>query len=430
MKLKKYLILSILLLFYFCLLNIQIFAKEPEIVANNAIIYSLDNDQILYHKNEKLSSYPASITKILTALLVIENGDLEDELQMSSKALNLEENSSNIGMKKNEKITVKDALYGLLLESANEIANELSYYLEKKLNQKYVDLVGEKLKSLGLTDTAFKNPSGLHDGNHYTTAYDMAVIAKEAFSNPTFREIITSISYTIPQTNLTGRRDLFSSHKMLYSSFEYYHKSVLGGKTGFTSEAGNTLVTFASMNQINVVVVVLKSNTNNVYKDTYRLLEYAFKHFSKKIVIQKDTIVDEVSVIYKNETFDKVRVVLDSDFSLVLPDELVTTNILENKNKDFEVKISLPKELHDSVSQGDLIGTIKVYQNTKLITSANLLAQNSVELPASKTNIPIIPAQDQYAFYLLNNVLFYISLACLAFLSYALYILKKEEKKI
>lgn len=251
--------------------------EKPTIQAQGAVLYDATNNQFLFEQNADTRYYPASITKLLTALLVLEKCNLNDVVTFSESAVtNLESGAVTLGVGAGDRLSVKDCLYGLLLKSANEIANGLAEHVSGSVSA-FADLMNQKARSLGCTNTNFVNPNGLNNANHYTTARDMALIAKAVFDNPTLCQIDSTINYSFPPTSKGPTvRNLTMGHKMLNpANTAYYYPGVIGGKTGYTSLAGNTLVTCAERDGVRLIVVILKSRQSH-YTDTKALLDYGF----------------------------------------------------------------------------------------------------------------------------------------------------------
>lgn len=248
---------------------------EPTIQSEGAVVMDAATGTVLYGKNQNTRYYPASITKLMTALLVLENCQLGDTVTFSKTATeNLEAGAVSLKLTEGDKLTVEQCLYGLLLKSANEVANGLAEKVSGSVSG-FTSLMNQKAAALGCTGTHFVNPNGLNDTNHYTTPYDMALIARAAFQNDTLRKIDTTLSYKFPATKNAGERTITMGHKMMYSTDSRYYPGIIGGKTGYTSKAGNTLVTGAEKNGVRLIVVVMKSKSTH-YADTKALLDYGF----------------------------------------------------------------------------------------------------------------------------------------------------------
>ncbi|MCI8888489.1 MAG: D-alanyl-D-alanine carboxypeptidase [Hungatella sp.] len=249
------------------------------IQAEGGIVMDADTGTVLYGKNIHTAYYPASITKILTALIVIERCDLDEMVTFSHNAVyNVEAGSTSAGLDEGDVLSVRDCLYALLLRSANEAANALAEHVAGT-TESFAELMNAKAASLGCQNSHFANPSGLNDPNHYTTAYDMALIGRAALSNDTFMEIDATLYYDLPVTrnNKEGLR-IYPGHKMIKKNMPEYYSGALGGKTGYTSLAGNTLVTFARRDEMTLVAVVLNGHSTH-YSDTKAMLNFGFRNF-------------------------------------------------------------------------------------------------------------------------------------------------------
>ncbi len=250
------------------------------IQAAAGVVLDMDTGAFLYSKNCDRQLYPASITKILTCLLVLENADLDAVMTCSSIVYELEENASNTGLSEGEQMTIRDALYTLMLESANDTANALAEYVGGSM-EGFAQMMNDKAASLGCTGTHFSNPSGLSADDHYTTARDMALIARAAYNNEAFRTICGTVEYEVPPTNMYEEtRYLLNHHQMMRAVKEFYSSWCPGGKTGFTQKAWNTLVTYAEQDGKRLVCVLLHGNgADQNYLETIDLLRYGFNNF-------------------------------------------------------------------------------------------------------------------------------------------------------
>ena len=252
----------------------------PSINSDAAIVMEASTGLILYEKNIYEKYYPASITKIMTTLLALENCGLSETMTMSHEAeWNVDFNSSRIGLVEGEQISMKDALYAVMLESANEVAYGVAEHVAKGTVSDFAQMMNERAKELGCTNTNFVNPHGLHDNNHYTCAYDMALISKAAISIPEFRTITGTRTYQIPPPNKNVLRYLANHHRFIRKTLTY--DGAIGGKTGGTDEAKTTLVTFAERNGLLLIAVVLHVDTAlHAYEDTAKILDFGFENYS------------------------------------------------------------------------------------------------------------------------------------------------------
>ena len=252
-------------------------ANAPEIASEGAVLYNATSGKFLYEKNANHQYYPASITKFMTALLVLENASQDDTVVFSSAATeNLESGAVNLEVAKGDRIKVRDCLYGLMLKSANEVANGLAEHVSGSVPS-FAKKMNRRAKELGCTNTNFVNPSGLNNAKHLSTPHDMALIAKACFDRADFRAIDRTVSYHFPATQKRPNgTDIVMGHRMISSGNADYYPGILGGKTGYTSAAGNTLVTCAERNGVRLIVVVMKSRKTQ-YSDTRALLDYGFQ---------------------------------------------------------------------------------------------------------------------------------------------------------
>ena len=250
-------------------------AIPPDIKSQGAAVYNANTGEFLYEKNGDRQFYPASITKIMTTLIVLEQANLNDTVVFSRAATtNLEAGATRLGVSEGDKMSVRDALYGTMLASANEVSNGLAEYVGGSIAG-FSSMMNARAREIGATNTNFVNPSGLNNQNHVTTAKDMARIAAEAFRNPDFRVIAGTKVYNFPAIKTKAEVTPIKMHHRMVNGSDNY-PGVIGGKTGYTRSAGNTLVTCAERNGVRLIVVVLKSPSTH-YADTRALLDYGFE---------------------------------------------------------------------------------------------------------------------------------------------------------
>jgi D-alanyl-D-alanine carboxypeptidase len=249
--------------------------KQPEIQSEGAAVMDASTGALLFSKNGETRYYPASVTKLMTALLVAETCNLSEIVTFSKTATtNLESGAVTLGLTEGDKLTVEQSLYGLMLKSANEVANGLAEHVSESVGA-FSALMNARAKELGCTGTNFVNPNGLNSSGHYTTPHDMALIAGAAFRNDTVRKVSSTLSYQIPATKKASARTVTAGHKMMNPGDSRYYPGVIGGKTGYTSLAGNTLVTCVEKNGVRLIAVIMKSKSTH-YEDTKSLLDYGF----------------------------------------------------------------------------------------------------------------------------------------------------------
>ena len=261
--------------------------NENSLTSSSAVLMDADTGLILYNKNMTDKHYPASITKIMTTLLAIENSSPDDVVTFTSdEVLNLEYGASNIDTQVGERLTIEQCLYAIMLASANEVCNGVADFVSGDI-ESFGKLMTARAKELGCVNTNFTNPNGLHSDDHYTCAYDMALIGQEALKNETFRKVANTATTYIDKTNKYQARYLTNHHNMInaYSTSAFLYEDCIGGKTGYTSAAQSTLVTFAERDGMTLICVVMqggssKTNINqNIYTDTISLMEFGFNNY-------------------------------------------------------------------------------------------------------------------------------------------------------
>ncbi|MCM1284207.1 MAG: D-alanyl-D-alanine carboxypeptidase [Muribaculaceae bacterium] len=271
--------------------------EGPGVSCPSAIVMEVNTGTVLYAKKSHKKRYPASITKILTALLAVESCGMDETVVFSADAVYKNEgDTSNIARDLNEEMTMEQCLYAVMLESANECAYAVAEHIGQKQGGDYstfIEMMNARASALGCKDTHFNNCNGLPDEEHWTSAYDMALIAAEAYRNETFRIITGSESYTIPPTNKhKDPTPCHNHHKMVYpwrGDSHYLWENVTGGKTGYTTAAKNTLVTYAEKDGLSLVCVVMNADTPNHYTDTRTLLDYCFDNFQALNISENET---------------------------------------------------------------------------------------------------------------------------------------------
>ncbi len=340
------------------------YPEEPEIYGKAAILIDADTGAILYEKNSYEKLYPASITKIMTGLLAVENCSLDEMVTYSANAVNsLPYDASRYGVVPGEIVSLKDSLHMLILCSANEVAIGLAEHVAGS-EEEFGKLMTERAKAAGALNTNFVNASGLHDENHYTTAYDMAMITKEALKNPTFANVLCSSTYWISPTNKVNyENQIWHTHRMLVNTRESYYQYARGGKTGYTDQAGRTLVTYASKDGMNLICVVMFSDSDNVCKDTRKIFEYGFNNFKKV-----------------NAASDETRFGQSQDSYFIANKELFQySGQLLQFSSDY---ITIPKDAslsqmgyyidYDSATADDTVATIRYYIGNHFLGKATL----------------------------------------------------------
>ena len=325
----------------------------PEIGAEAAILMEVNSGTVLYSKNIHAKLYPASITKILTALIVAENCDMNEMVTFSSEAIhsiNWREDA-NLGINAGDSITMEQCLYGLLVGSANEVAYAMAEHICGPGNvEGFSEMMNQKAKELGCTDSNFITPNGIHDENHYTSAHDMALIAQAFFSNEMLSKMSCTTSYHVPQTSTQPREDMivWAKSKLLPGK-EYEYEYLVGTKTGYTDDARQTLVSCAEKNGMKLVCVILKEESPAQFTDTIELFNYGFDNFYAAPVAENDTNYSiDTSGFFSSDTdffgSSKPILHLDPDAYIIIPDtvdfsEITSSLTYENLEQDEIARI-------------------------------------------------------------------------------------------
>lgn len=298
----------------------------PDITAESAILMDARTGAVLYEKAADVKRYPASITKVMTALLAIEKCKMDDIVTFSSEAVNgIEAGSSTAGINVGAQLTVEDTLYALMLVSANEAGAALAEHISGS-SEEFAKLMTARAKELGCTNTNFKNPHGLPDEDHYTTAQDMALILQKAMEYEEFRKIAGADTYTLKKSDtLTHTLELWNHAKILRENSEYYYEPVEGAKTGFTQAALNTLVTYAKKDNVELICVILKDyGADSSYYDSTALYKWGFekvKGLTPLTAFQLDTVIsqDETLKAKEKKEIQSLTLSFDSDYYLLVP---------------------------------------------------------------------------------------------------------------
>lgn len=274
----------------------------PLIGAEAAILMEADSGVILYEKNIHARLYPASTTKLMTGLLALENSTMDEVVTFSNDSIhNVESGSSRIGIDVGEQLTMEQCLYGLLLGSANEVAYAIAEYIGGSYDD-FVQMMNDRAAALGCQDTHFANANGLPQKDHYSSAYDLALIARECFQNESLATIAGSTRYVIPPTNKQSEERKLDNHHLMLPGFKYEYEGVICGKTGYTSEARQTLVTLAQRQDMRLICVIMREEAPDQFLDTQKLFDYGFNQFQKCNVADKEQryMLDSATFFHTN----------------------------------------------------------------------------------------------------------------------------------
>ena len=361
---------------------------------------NLDKDVVVYSKNADKKMYPASLTKIMTAMVVLDNVEDLDNTKFEAPLVVFDElygqGASSVGLSRGEITTVTDLLYSLMLKSACESAGILAYHVGGESITNFVSMMNDKAQEIGCTGTRFANPHGLYDDNQYTNANDMAKIAKYAIENyPKLVEIACTAEYEMKPTNYqdAGWAHIYHTNSMLNRSSSYYYQYAKGFKTGTLDESGRNLCTLGSRDGNNYLLITMGSplydeEGNAVYHhyDDHKMLyEWAFDNFEYKQIVQANQEITELQVRF-GDGADFVRLVTGSDYSCMWLKTIDTTRL----KADIRIDESLLNEdgtITAPIAKGQKFGTYSLSLSGEEICSVDLTAQNDVQMSMLAYNI-------------------------------------------
>ena len=353
--------------------------------SQGAVLMEMETGSVLYDKNMNERMFPASITKILTAILVLENcDDLSKTTTASKYAIESIPNGyTTAGIKEGESFTIEQLLEVMMLKSANEAATILAEFVSGSV-QEFSKLMNDKAKEIGALNSNFLNANGMHDENHYSTPYDMALIERYCMQNKEFRRISGLTSCTLPNTPLYDGepRTFKNTHAFLLPDSPNYYKYAIAGKTGYTTPAKNCLVTCTNKDGFELVALILHAEgkvegVSARYADTKKLLDYGYENYEIVKVLEKDEVVEQVNIKTENGSKEKLNLVLAEDVM-----------ILSSKNKKIDVKKGKVKldEITLPVDKGEILGTVQYVINNETFRE-NVVAEKSIPIKENVSKI-------------------------------------------
>ena len=343
--------------------------EELELNARIALIYDRASGRVLYEKNGDKQTPMASTTKIMTAIVVLENTNLKDIVTIDSKSASI--GGSRLGLKKDDKVTINDLLYGLMLRSGNDAASALAIYVGGSI-QNFADMMNNKAEELGLTNSHFVVPHGLDDEGHYTTAHELAKITDYALKNETFKKVVSTSNTTI---SINGNlKQINNTNKLLNSV-----SGVYGVKTGFTNGAGRCLVTAWEKNDMDIITVIIGADTNNLRTtDTKKLIEYVEKNYE---LVNIKEIIEEEFEKWKKINTGRIFVEKGSKNSVeLLLEEMNFENMIINKTdiNKIDIKTDMLYSLKAPVKQNEIIGTLEVLVDGENISTLEIYNKEEI----------------------------------------------------
>lgn len=380
MKTKK--ILLFLLIIYFVCINICTVqaVEKPNIYSPAYLLMDANSGKILYEKNMEEKRYPASTTKIMTAILALENCDLSEEAKVSYNAVySIPSGYSTANLQVGEVFTIEQMLYALLLPSANDAAVVIAEHISGSVEE-FSNLMNSKAKELGCTNTHFVNPNGIQNENHYSTAHDLAIIGRYAMQNETFRNMVKTTSYTLPATEKYNKfdRKFVNTNDLIRSSLKdtpgnYYYPYATGIKTGFTSAAMNCIVASAEKDGAEFIVVILgagqtDSGDSERYLDCISLFNYGFDSYTSKVLKKENEILQQIKISGATMETKNVDVLVKEEIKVLIP----TNEDVEN----IEPTITFQDNLKAPLSKGTTVGKITYTIDGTEYSSSLILADN------------------------------------------------------
>ena len=359
--------------------NITHSATAPEIdfpiYSEGAVLIESSTGKILYGKDENKKLYPASTTKILTAIIAIEKYNLTEKITASNSAIMaIPSGYSNAAIQPGESLPLQDLLDLFLIHSANEIGYILAENISGNIDE-FAKLMNQKASEIGCKNTHFTNPSGIHNTEHYSTAYDMALIAKYCMKNESFRNIVSKTSCTINATDKYQERYFKNTNDLLDKKSKYYYEYAIGIKTGFTSQAKNCLIAASKKDNMELITVALGAEATDDgrsgrYVDTINLFNFGFNNYKFQQLANANTIIKEISI--ENATKDT------KNLSLILEDNITALAPANADLSKINYSLDIPENISAPISKGDVLGKI-TYTINGIDYSSNLIASNNVE---------------------------------------------------
>lgn len=350
----------------------------PQITANSYMLFDQETGNILAESNINDMVYPASTTKILSAIVILENAELDEIVTVTEDAYwNIIVGSSSAGIVEGEQMTVENMLYCMMLASANEAANALAIHVAGSI-ENFVGMMNLKAVQLGAYDSNFVNPNGLHDDNHYTTAHDMAIITKYALKNETFAQIVKTAQKTIPATNMNEEKKVYTTNYLIYRKTDpRYYQYANGIKTGTTTPAGNCLISQAEKNDMKLIALIFgceksqDTGENMVFYKMQELFDWGFdNHYTQLLVGQLEPMITvPVRLSAQN---DYISLKTASDVSGLVP--------IDYDASKLELKYDVPEIVDAPIVVEEKLGTVQVSYDGVYYGTIDLLAVNDVEL--------------------------------------------------
>ena len=351
--------------------------QMPRLEGSAAILIDMTSGEVLYENNADEQRFPASTTKMMTALLALENLDLESDITVDAEAANI--GGSGIKLREGEIMNADVMLHAMLIPSSNDCAVAIAKTIAGSVDN-FAVMMNAKARELGCKGTNFVNPCGLHEDDHYTTARDLSIIAMECMKNEHFREIVAMPEYTVPATNLSDARDLVSSNLLLWDETERHkiyvgndlrypkYDGTIGIKTGYTPQAGGCLVAACEKDGTRLLSVVMECTDMGRFADTIKLFNWGFENYKTYTVLHGGYSFGDVKV--KHGEFNKVEAVLLTDVAYTLPAD-ASVDIMS-------AQAVLQESIKAPVKKGDDVGVITLYEGDEPVGTYRAVAAKSI----------------------------------------------------
>ncbi|MCR1897936.1 D-alanyl-D-alanine carboxypeptidase [Irregularibacter muris] len=395
---KRTIGIILLLIFLFGFTGIEALATEdnqPSITvsAEGAVLIEQGTGEVLFQKEMDKKMYPASTTKIMTALLAIEYGDLDEVVTLGKEVESISEDSSRADLFAGQKLPLSQLLYGLMLPSGNDAANAIAVHIAKKTSnnpslteeqaiKEFAQLMNKKVKEIGAEHTHFVNPHGYHDEDHYTTPLDMAMISREAMKNQIFRKIVKTpqLFYRTSkdlENNEEEERSWQNSNELIQQGSRNFYPYAQGIKTGRTTSAGRCLVSSAVKEDVNVIAVVFKSTEGDVWGDSTKLLSYGIENFKHHVFAQKEEIITKVKIKNAHPKDPKeMEIITEKDIKgLIKKEDIPKVNKKIESEDNQEIQSS---KFQAPIEKGEKVGEITYFLGDKVVAKGNLVAKESI----------------------------------------------------
>lgn len=357
-KTRKFIVILIILI----IVSLMQGFTYPSTSAESAVLIDSKTGRVMYSYNHNIRRPMASTTKIMTALLAIEYGNLDSIVTVKDNAVGVE--GSSIYLAKGEKILLKDLLYGLMLRSGNDAAIAIAEHISGSVD-KFVELMNKKAKDIGAINTKFVNPHGLHDSNHFSTAYDLAIITKEAMKMDFFREIAKTKTWVADR-----EINQYFSNK---NDVLWEYKGGDGVKIGYTRAAGRCLVASATRDEVQLIAVVI--NDGNWFNDCYRMLDYGFDNYKPALLLSRGQLLKKIEILNGDRDF----------LNLLYEDDLIIP-VKEDEKEKIKIVLNLPDSLNAPVYKGEKLGNIKVFLEGELLYTKEIKSTIEINKTKPKSN--------------------------------------------